>query len=128
MCNEDGQILQFELGNGGESDHKAVKPILPHIPKGVWVTLDKGYDSKTLRRHIRYRQARPVCPRRPFKHLTTRRTPKPYIYQSRWIIEQAVSRTDALRTLTVRYERNPYTYKQWWYLGLAYLEFKKLTG
>ena len=71
LCNEDGQIQPFDLGNGGESDHKAVKLILPHIPKGVWVTLDKGFDSKKLRRHIRYRQARPACPRRPFKHLPT---------------------------------------------------------
>ena len=128
LCNEDGQIQQFDLGDGGESDHKAVKPILPHIPKGVWVTLDKGFDSKKLRRHIRYRQARPSCPRRQFKNLPTRRTPKPYIYNSRWIIEQAFSRTDAFRKLTVRYERNSYHYKQYWYLGLAWLELKKLTG
>ena len=128
LCNEDGQIQQFEMGNGGESDHKAVKPILRHIPKNVFVTLDKGFDSKKLRGQIRYQQARPICPRRQFKNLPIRRTPKPYIYKARWIIEQAFSRTESLRKLTVRYERNPYHYKQYWYLGLAYLEIQKLTG
>ena len=128
LCNEDGQIQQFEIASGGESDHKAVKPIVRHIPQNSFVTLDKGYDSKKLRRQIRHRQARPLCPRRQFKNSPTRRTPRPYIYKSRWIIEQAFSRTDLFRKLTVRYERNPYHYKQYWYLGLAWLELKKLTG
>jgi transposase len=128
LCNEDGQIQQFDIGNGGESDHKAVKRIVRHIPQNVFVTLDKGYDSKKLRRQIRQRRARPLCPRRQFKTQPLRRTPKPYIYKSRWIIEQAFSRTDTLRKLTVRYERNPYNYKQFWYLGLTWLELKKLTG
>jgi IS5 family transposase len=128
LCNEHGQIQHVEIGNGGESDHKAVKPILKHLPKNVFVTLDKGFDSKKLRRQIRYRQARPICPHRQFKNGPVRRMPKPYIYKSRWIIEQAFSRTEGMRKLTVRYERNPTNYKQYWYLGLAYLELKKLTG
>lgn len=128
LCNEDGQIQHFELGNGGQSDHKAVLAIIPNCPKNVFVTLDKGYDSQKLRRQIRHRQARPVCPRRQFKNSPIRRTPKPYIYKSRWIIEQSFSRTDEFRTLVTRNERRASTYKQYWYLGLAYLELKKFTG
>ena len=128
LCNEDGQVQPFELGNGGASDPKAINPILRHMPREVFVTVDTGFDSKTLRPPMRYQQARPVCPRRPFKHLPTRRTPKPYIDKLRWIIEQAFSRTNSFRKLTVRYERNPDTYKQAWYLGLAWLDIQKLTG
>jgi len=128
LANEAGQIQAFEIGNGGESDHKAVMPILKHIPKKVWVTLDKGFDSKKLRRQIRYKQASPLCPRRQFGIMPVRRTPKPFIYRTRWMMEQAFSRTDQFKTLLTRQERNVYHYKQYWYLGLSWLEIKKLTG
>ena len=128
QCNEGGQIQNFEIGNGGENDHKAVESIVPTIPAGVYVTGDKGFDSKRLRRRLRQRGARPLIPRRQRENQPIRRTPKPYIYKSRWQIEQAFSRTDQFRKLTVRYERNPYSYKQYWYLGLAWLEIRKLTG
>jgi transposase len=128
LCNEHGQIQQFELANGGQSDHKAVLPILPYIPKQVYVTLDRGYDSKKLRRKIRYLNAFPVIPKRQQGIKTRRRTPKPFIYKLRWIVEQAFSKTDQFRKLLVRHERNPYTYKQYWYFGLAWLEIQKLTG
>ena len=128
LCNEQGQIQQIELGNGGESDHKAVLPILPHIPEKVTVTLDSGYDSKKLRHKIRQNQAMPVCPKRQIGNKIIRRTPKPYIYKLRWIIEQDFSRLDQFRKLLVRQERNPYSYKGYWYLGLAWLEIQKLTG
>jgi transposase len=128
LCNEGGQIKTFELGKGGESDHKAVEPIVAKIPKKVYVTADKGFDSKRLRRRIRHKGAKPLIPRRQWKNQPSRRTPKPYIYKSRWQIEQAFSRTDQFRKLTVRYERDPNSYKQYWYLGLAWLELKKLTG
>jgi transposase len=128
LCNDAGQIQNFEIGNGGESDHKAVKAIVPKIPKAVYVTADKGFDSKKLRRKIRQNGAMPVIPRRQRENQPTRRTPKPHIYKSRWKMEQSFSRTDQFRKLTVRTERNPYSYKQYWYLGLAWLELKKLTG
>lgn len=128
LCNEEGQIQKFEVGNGGESDHKAINPIIPHIPKGVYATADRGFDSKKLRRKIRYMGSKPVIPKRQMSKKMLRRTPKPKIYKSRWIIEQAFSRTDQFRKLLVRMERNHYTYKQSWYLGLAWLEIKKLTG
>jgi transposase len=90
--------------------------------------MDRGFDSKKLRRKIRYQQAFPVCPRRQLGIKIIRRTPKPSIYRLRWIIEQAFSKTDQFRKLLVRQERNPYNYKQYWYLGLAWLEIQKLTG
>ena len=57
-----------------------------------------------------------------------RRTPKPHVYKSRWIIEQAFSKVDQFGKLTTRYEREVANYKQHWYLGLDWLEIKKLTG
>ena len=128
LCNAKGQIQQFEIGNGGESDHKAIKSIIPYIPKQVYVTADRGYDSKKLRRKIRYLGARPVIPKRQMSSKIRRRTPKPEVYKSRWIVEQAFSRTDQFKKLLVRTERDPYNYKQYWYLGLSWLELKKLTG
>jgi transposase len=128
LCNEQGQIQQIELGNGGESDHKAVLRIIPYIPKRVYVTLDRGYDSKKLRRKIRHHKTFPICPRRQQGIKIVRRTPKPFIYKLRWIIEQAFSKTDQFRKLLVRQERNPFNYKQYWYLGLAIFEIQKLTG
>lgn len=128
LCNEQGQIQRFEIGNGGESDHKAILPILAHIPKEVYVTADRGYDSKKLRRRIRHQGSKPVIPRRQMSKKVRRRTPKPVIYKSRWVVEQAFSRTDQFKKLIIRTERDPMNYKQYWYLGLAWLEFKKLTG
>ena len=128
LCNEGGQIQSFEIGPGGENDHKAIKPIVSKIPKHVYVTADKGFDSKKLRRKIRHNGSMPLIPRRQRENQPLRRTPKPSIYKSRWIIEQSFSRTDQFRKLTVRYEREPNSYKQYWYLGLAWLELKKLTG
>jgi transposase len=117
LCNEQG-----------ESDHKAVLSILPQIPKQVYVTADRGYDSKKLRRKIRYQGSKPVIPRRQMSQKIHRRTRKPEIYKSRWIVEQAFSRTDQFKKLIVRTERDPNNYKQYWYLGLAWLELKKLMG
>lgn len=128
LCNDNGQIQDFEMGNGGESDHKAVKAIIPRIPKRVYVTADRGYDSKKLRNILRRKETMPLIPRRQRENQPTRRIPKPYIYQSRWKVEQSFSRTEQFRKLTVRNERDPYSYKQYWYLGLAWLEVKKLTG
>jgi transposase len=128
LCNEQGQIQNFEIGKGGESDHKAILAVLKHIPKQKYVTCDRGYDSKKLRRRIRQKRAFPVIPKRQHGTQLVRRTPKPFIYKLRWIIEQAFSKTDQFRKLLVRQERNPYTYKQYWYLGLAMLEIQKLTG
>lgn len=128
MANEDGQIQQIEIANGGESDHKAVLQIIPFVPRKVYVTLDRGYDSKKLRRKIRHLQAFPICPKRQHGNSPRRRTPKPFIYKLRWIIEQAFSKTDQFRKLLVRQERNPFNYKHYWYLGLAWLEIQKLTG
>ena len=128
LCNESGQIQRFEIGKGGQSDHRAVLPILPSIPKNVYLTADRGFDSKKLRRKLRHRQAKPLIPRRQFENKPRRRTPKPSIYRLRWIIEQAFSRADQFRKLTVRVERNCQNYKQYWYLGLAWLELKKFTG
>lgn len=128
LCSERGQIQNFEIGNGGESDHKAINPIVPKIPKQVYATADKGFDSKKLRRKIRQNGAKPLIPRRQHKNQPLRRTPKPLIYKSRWQIEQAFSRTDQFRKLIVRTERDPNSYKQYWYLGLTWLELKKLTG
>jgi len=128
LCNAQGQIQYFEIGNGGESDHKAIIPILPHIPSGVYLTADRGYDSKKLRRQIRSGKAKPLIPRRQMSKAIIRRTPKPIVYRSRWIMEQAFSRTDTFRKLCVRVERNPNHYKQYWYIGLAWLELQKLTG
>lgn len=112
----------------GQSDHKAVLPILKHIPKQVYVTLDRGYDSQKLRRKIRHQGAKPVIPRRQMNKKIRRRTPKPSIYKLRWIVEQAFSRTDQFRKLLIRHERNPFVYKQYWYFALAWLERQKLTG
>jgi len=128
LCNEQGQIQRFELGRGGESDHKAILPVLKYIPKQKYVTCDRGYDSKKLRRRIRQKQAFPVIPKRQQGTQPVKRTPKPFIYKLRWIIEQAFSKTDQFRKLLVRHERNPYSYKQYWYLGLALLEIQKITG
>ena len=128
LCNEDGQIQIFEIGNGGESDHKAINAIVHKIPKLVYVTADRGYDSKKLRRKIRHQGSMPLIPRRQHQNKALKRTPKPYIYKSRWIMEQAFSRTDQFRKLSIRYERGVHNYKQGWYLGLAWLELKKLTG
>lgn len=128
LCNEAGQIQAIELSNGGESDHKAVNRILPHVPQKVYVTADRGYDSQKLRRKIRQQYANPVIPRRQQGNQKRRRTPKPFIYKLRWLIEVAFGRTDQFKRLLVRYERNPFTYKQFWYLGLAFLEVQKLTG
>jgi IS5 family transposase len=128
LCNEEGQIQDFEIGNGGESDHRAVKAIVPKIPKQVYVTADKGFDSKKLRRKIRHNGSMPLIPRRQHANQPLKRTPKPHIYRARWKMEQSFSRTDQFRKLTVRYGRDPHSYKQYWYLGLAWLELKKLTG
>lgn len=128
LASEQGQIQHLDIAPGGQSDHKAIKPILKAIPKNVYVTCDRGDDSQKLRRQIRQKQPRPVIPRRQNTTQKVRRTTKPYIYKSRWIVEQAFSRTDQFRTLTVRYERVASTYKQFWYLGLAWLEIQKLTG
>ena len=127
-CNEQSQIQSFEIGNGGKSDHKAVIPIIPSIPVNVYITADRGFDSKKLRRRIRQKQAFPVIPKRQQGTQPVKRTPKPFIYKLRWIIEQAFSKTDQFRKLLVRHERNPYSYKQYWYLGLALLEIQKITG
>jgi transposase len=127
-CNEQSQIRNFEIGNGGESEYKAVIPIIPSIPENVYVTADRGFDSKKLRRTLRHRGTMPLIPRRQFPNSPLRRTPKPYIYKSRWQIEQAFSKTDQFRKLIVRQERDSRAYKQYWYLGLAWLELKKLTG
>jgi hypothetical protein len=43
-------------------------------------------------------------------------------------VEQAFSKTDQFKRLLLRYERNAYNYKQFWYFGLAWLEIQKLTG
>ena len=128
LCNEQSQIQNFEIGNGGESDHEAVIPIIPSVPANVYVTADKGFDSKKLRRILRYKGSMPLIPRRQFPNSLLRRTPKPYIYKSRWQIEKAFSKIDQCRKLIVRQERDSTTYKQYWYLGLAWLELKKLTG
>ena len=127
-CNEQSQIQSFEIGNGGKSDHKAVIPIIPSIPVNVYITADRGFDSKKLRRILRYKGSMPLIPRRQFPNSPLRRTPKPHIYKSRWQIEKAFSKTDQFRRLLVRQERDSTTYKQYWYLGLAWLELKKLTG
>ena len=127
-CSEAGQIQDFEIGNGGENDHKAVKAIVHKIPKKVYVTADKGFDSKKLRRKIRQNGSMPLIPRRQRENQPVRRTPKPHIYKSRWRMEQSFSRTDQFRKLNVRTERDPYSYKQYWYLGLTWIELKKLTG
>lgn len=128
LCNEQSQIKNFEIGNGGESDHKAVISIIPSVPANVYVTADRGFDSKKLRRILRHKGSRPLIPRRQFPNSPLRRTPKPYIYKSRWQIEKAFSETDQFRKLLVRQERDSKTYKQYWYFGLAWLELKKLTG
>jgi IS5 family transposase len=125
LCTEQSQIKTFEIGNGGESDHKAVIPIIPSIPANVYVTADRGFDSKKLRRILRYKGAMPLIPRRQFPNSPLRRTPKPDIYKSRWQMEKAFSQTDQFRKLLVRQERDSRTYKQYWYLGLAWLELKK---
>jgi hypothetical protein len=39
LCNERGQIQAIEIAPGGQSDHKAVEPIIPAIPKQVYVEL-----------------------------------------------------------------------------------------
>jgi len=124
LCNEQSQIRNFEIGNGGESDHKAVMPIISSVPANVYVTAD----NKKLRRILRYRGSMPLIPRRQFPNSPFRRTPKPHIYKSRWQMEKAFSETDQFRKLVVRQERDSHTYKQYWYLGLAWLELKKLTG
>ena len=128
LCNEQSQIKTFEIGNGGESDHKAVIPIIQSVPANVYVTADRGFDSKKLRRVLRHKGSMPLIPRRQFPNSPLRRTPKPYIYKSRWQMEKAFSQTDQFRKLLVRQERDSKTYKQYWYLGLAWLELKKLTG
>jgi hypothetical protein len=128
LCNEKSQIQGFEIGNGGESDYKAVTPIISSIPTGVYITADRGFDSKKLRRILRYKGSMPLIPRRQFPNSPLRRTPKPHIYKCRWQIEKAFSQTDQFRRLLVRQERDSTTYKQYWYLGLTWLELKKLTG
>jgi hypothetical protein len=65
---------------------------------------------------------------RQFENKPRGRIAKLAIYRSRWIMEQAFSRTDQFRKLTVWVERNCHHYKQYWYLGLAWIELKKLTG
>jgi transposase len=102
--------------------------IIRFIPRKVYVTLDRRYDSKKLRRKSRHRKAFQLIPKQQIGTKIHRRTPKPFIYKLRWIMEQAFSRTDPFRKLLVRQERNSFNYKQYWYFGLAVLEIQKLTG
>jgi len=72
--------------------------------------------AKKLRKILRYKGSMPLIPRRQFPNSPVRRTPKPYIYKSRWQIEKAFSQTDQFRKLIVRQERDSNIYKQYWYL------------
>jgi hypothetical protein len=122
------EIQRFELYAGGQHDTQTLENIIPFLPQNSYVTADRGYDSKKIRRKIRYQGAKPLIPRRRQKKGKARRTPKPVIYKQRWQIEQAFSRYDQFRKLTVRNERDPWSYKAWWYAAGAFLKLKKLTG
>lgn len=126
--NDDGEAIAFDLYAGGRHDTKTTDIIVPKIPKGVYVTADRGYDDKRLRWKLRRQGYYPVIPKRQMSKTVRRRTPKPHIYKSRWVIEQGFSRYDQFRKLTVRYERDPWSYKAFWYLGASLLNLHKLTG
>ena len=128
LADETGEIQQFDIGRGGQHDTKACNTIVPLIPSGATLTADKGFDDKKLRRKLRYRGVKPLIPKRQRKKGPRRRTPKPHIYKSRWIIEQGFSRYDQFRRLTVRYERDHWRYKAWWYIASAMIPLQKLTG
>ncbi len=122
------QIQCLSVEAGGRHDTKACDSIIPFIPETEYLTADKGYDSQKLRRKLRYRKIKPLIPRRQWENGPLRRTPKPILYKQRWEIEKEFSRYDQFRKLTVRYERNPYTYKSYWELAAAFLVIQKLTG
>jgi hypothetical protein len=77
LYTEQSQIRNFEIGNGGESDYKIVIPIIPSIPANVYVTANRGFDSKKLRRTLRYRGSKPRIPRRQFPDSNKNGTQEP---------------------------------------------------
>lgn len=123
-----GQIQRLTLEAGGCHDIKACAAIIPFIPKTEYLSADRGYDSKKLRQKLRNAGIKPLIPRRQWKNGPRRRVPKPELYKQRWQIEQAFSRYDQFRKLTVRYERNPFTYKAYWELAASFLEIQRLMG
>jgi len=113
FCDEAGETKAFDLEPGGKNDTKACLPILPHLPTGSTVTMDRGHDDQKIRLKLWRKGIKPVIPRRQRKNGKRRRTPKPHLYKARWVVEQHFSRYDPFRKLAVRYERNPYHYKSY---------------
>lgn len=128
FCDEAGETIDFDLEAGGRNDTKACLPILPKIPEHSTVTMDRGFDDQKIRRKCWRKGISPVIPRRQRKEGKRRRTPKPHLYKARWKVEWHFSRYDQFRKLSVRYERNPFHYKAYWYLAAAVLNFSRLTG
>jgi hypothetical protein len=43
----------LKIGNGGESDHKAVISIIPSVPANGYITADRSFGSKKTEKSLR---------------------------------------------------------------------------
>jgi IS5 family transposase len=127
VVDEGGLPEAINLDAAGRNDRYAFGNIVEQIPKDAYLAADKGYDCKKLRRRLRHKGLRPLIPRRQFENKVARRTPKPYLYRSRWTIERCFAWLGKFRKLEIRYEYHWENWYAFWQLGCAMLCLQKVT-
>jgi transposase len=98
-----GRPLAVLLTGGQAADCRAAEPLLQHVPAGIVVHADKGYDTDRVRQLIEDRGSAPNIPPK-----VTRRWKNcfsPYLYRGRNAIERMFGRLKDFRRIATRYDR-----------------------
>jgi len=101
--NEKGLPLRVRLTSGQAADITEARNLIRGI-KAKALLADKGYISKSLRRHVQRRGMKPVIPprsnfKKPLRY-------SKYLYKKRNHIERCFNKLKHFRRLATRYDRN----------------------
>jgi len=127
VSNNDSLPVKLGFAPGGQHDIPAGRPVALRLRPGIFLTADRGFDDKRLRRKLRQQGIKPIIPKRQNKQKPLRRTPKPNLYKQRFKIERFFGWSDQYRALVTRYERLDPAYEALWQLGSTLILLKKLT-
>jgi transposase len=91
------------LTGGQAADCRAGERLLDHLPAGLLVHADKGYDTDRIRRLIEARGSAPNMP--PEANRRWKSCFSPYLYRGRNAIERMFGRLKDFRRIATRYDR-----------------------
>ena len=99
-----GLPFEFILTGGEVNDSKAAPDLIEQLPNAEYTVADKGYDSSSVREHIRNKGSIPVIPRKRNSKIGNEDMDW-CLYKYRHLIENVFARLKHYRAIATRYDK-----------------------